>query len=213
MNVEAGAASGGSHIVVPAREARAVVLTTGDRLGIVDIEGGQVADVFVFAEADMREYLSAAHTRAHSGRLFPEVGGTFVTNERRPILALLEDTSSGIHDMLMAACDPRRYAALGYPDHGSCVANLHAALSSVGRVVTDVPQPINAFMNVPVGSDGTLSWLPAESLPGQSITLEALLDCVVVVSACPQDLIPINGGEPTALGLEVSRARSPRTAR
>jgi len=213
LNEEAGVKSGGSHIVVPAREARAVMLTTGDQLRIVDIEGGQVADVFVFTGDHTTEYLSAAHTRAHSSRLFPEVGGTFVTNERRPILSLREDTSPGIHDMLMAPCDPQRYAALGYPDHASCVANLHAALASVGRTVPDVFQPINVFMNVPVGSDGTLSWLPAKSLPGQSITLGAMLDCVVVVSACPQDLIPINGGEPTALGLEITRASSPPAAR
>jgi len=184
------------------------MLSVGDRLRIVDIEGSQVADVFVFTRDHNTEYLSPAHTRAHSSRLFPEVGGTFVTNERRPILLLCEDTSPGLHDMLMAPCDPQRYAALGYPGHASCVSNLGLALVSVGRTVPDVVQPINVFMNVPVGPDGTLSWLPARSLPGQSITLEAMLDCVVVVSACPQDLIPINGGEPTALGLGIIRASS-----
>ena len=202
----AGTASGGSSVVVPAREARALVLSRGERLSVVDVEGGQVADVFVVTDADTSEQLSAAHTRAHSGRLFPEVGGSFVTDRRRPVLALVADTSPGIHDMLMAPCDQQRYAALGQPDHASCVANLRTALASVGREVPGVPQPVNAFMNVPVAADGTLSWLPAESLPGQSITFEALLDCLVVVSACPQDLVPINRGGPTALRLEVAAA-------
>jgi uncharacterized protein YcgI (DUF1989 family) len=64
-----------------------------------------------------------------------------------------------------------------------------------------VPQPINIFMDIPVGKDGTLSWETATSRPGDSITFEADIDCVVVVSACPQDLVDINAGTPTPLRL------------
>jgi uncharacterized protein YcgI (DUF1989 family) len=31
------------------------------------------------------------------------------------------------------------------------------------------------------------------------------MDIVVAVSACPQDLVPINSGDPTEIVLEVSR--------
>ena len=41
------------------------------------------------------------------------VGDVFVTNQRRPILTLLEDTSPGVHDTLMSACDRYRYDLLG----------------------------------------------------------------------------------------------------
>ena len=32
-------------------------------------------------------------------------GDALVTNRRRPILTLVEDTSPGLHDTLIAACD------------------------------------------------------------------------------------------------------------
>ena len=45
------------------------------------------------------------HIRTSISRLVPKVGDVLVTNHRRPILALIEDTSPGIHDTLIAACD------------------------------------------------------------------------------------------------------------
>jgi uncharacterized protein len=76
---------------------------------VIDPDGGQVADVFAFSADDPSEYHSAEHTRVHVGRLFPRVGEQFATNRRRPILTLEADDSPGIHDMLLAACDPTRY--------------------------------------------------------------------------------------------------------
>src|SRR5690349_2790380 len=99
--------------VVPAGEGRAVRVAAGRRVRVVDLEGGQVGDLFAFAADDPRERLSAAHTRSGTSRLFPEIGEPFVTDRRRPILVLADDTSPGSHDMLIAACDPARYAALG----------------------------------------------------------------------------------------------------
>ena len=48
------------------------------------------------------------------------------------------------------------------------------------------------FMNTPFLPDGQVRWLPAASSAGDAVVLMALLDCLVVVSACPQDIIGIN---------------------
>lgn len=189
-------------IDIPAGEGRAVLVDTGQRVKIIDVEGQQVGDVFAFTREDLWEYHSASHTRAHVNRLFPAVGEQFVTSQRRPILTLVEDSSPGRHDMLIAACDAARYAELGAaPEHASCAQNLHDALGTLGLSAQFVPQPINIFMDIPVGGDGTLSWETATSRPGDSITFEAAMDCVVVVSACPQDIVGINDGAPTPLRL------------
>ena len=46
------------------------------------------------------------HTRTSISRLVPKVGDdVLVTNDRRPILTLIKDTSPGIQDTLIAACD------------------------------------------------------------------------------------------------------------
>jgi uncharacterized protein YcgI (DUF1989 family) len=194
--------------MVPAGEGRAVRVGAGRRVRVVDVEGGQVGDLFAFAADDPREHLSAAHTRSVTSRLFPRVGESFVTDRRRPILALVDDTSPGWHDMLIAACDPARYEALGVPGHASCARNLESALAALGPAgtapaVAATPQPVNVFMRIPVEESGRLRWLPAGSRPGDAVTFEALMDCVVVLSACPQDLNPINGDGPTPLAIDV----------
>ncbi|WP_275571515.1 urea carboxylase-associated family protein [Mycolicibacterium vanbaalenii] len=193
-----------SGVEVPPGQGRAVELRRGQQLRVVDVDGGQVGDVFAFAAHDMGEYLSAPHTRTTTGRLFPRIGEDFVTNRRRPILKLSCDTSPGLHDMLVAACDPERYHSLGVTDHRSCADNLHIALAELGLTSTLVPQPVNVFMNIPVSPNGDLNWLPAPTRPGDSITFTAAMDCVVVLSACPMDLNPINGERPTALALDIN---------
>ncbi len=58
-------------------------------------------------------------------------------------------------------------------------------------------------MNIPVEQDGSLGWEPAPTRPGDGVVLRAVQDSIVVLSACPQDLVPINGGNPTSLEIEL----------
>ena len=134
------------------------------------------------------------HTRTALASIMPRLGQTLVTNQRRPILTLMEDTSPGIHDTLLAACDRYRYELLGSVDyHDNCTDNLAAALSELGLASPETPSPWNLFMNIPVGADGSLSFEPPRSRPGDYIILRAEMDIVVAFSACPQDIVPING--------------------
>jgi uncharacterized protein len=191
------------RIHVPAREGRAVKLAAGDRVRVIDPTGGQVADVFAFVADDVGEYHSAEHTRVAVNRLFPRVGEAFVTQRRRPILTLEADDSPGVHDMLCAACDADRYRLLGAWSHESCRENLEGAMEAAGHGRIDVPQPINLFMNIPVAADGSLGWEPAPTGPGGYVVMRAEMDCIVVVSACPQDIVPINHNNPTRLQMEL----------
>ncbi len=200
------------RIEVPGAGGGAVRVRAGELVRVVDVDGGQVGDVFAFPADVLGESHSAAHTRTHTRRLFPAVGEQFVSDRRRPILTLVADTSPGVHDMLIAACDPQRYALLGVPDHRSCATTLREALAAVGHPYAGpTPQPINVFMRIPVGDDGSLSWLPAVTAAGDAITFRAELDAVVVVSSCPQDVVGINRGAPSPLAVEVlaGRGRQP----
>ncbi len=53
------------------------------------------------------------HTRAALRRLVPRVGDAIYSTRRRPLVTLVQDTSPGVHDTLIAACDPERYRLLG----------------------------------------------------------------------------------------------------
>ena len=68
-------------------------------------------------------------------RLNPIIGDTFVTNKRNPILTVVEDTSPGIHDTFMAACDKKRYELLGVENyHRNCSDNLIEAYTIKSRL-------------------------------------------------------------------------------
>lgn len=192
------------YIEIPAREGRGAKLSAGQSFRCIDVEGQQCGDLFAFCVDDVREYHSAEHTRVWNNSLFPEVGQQFVTNKRRPILTFLADDTPGKHDMLIAACDPTRFELLGCEGwHASCQENLQKVMAGFGYEDVEIPQPINIFTNLPVGQDGSLSWDPALTSGGDSITLRAELDCYIVLTACAQDVLPINATDPTSLAVEI----------
>ena len=93
----------------------------------------------------------------------------------------------------MAACDARRYELLGaLGDHDNCADNLRNALRAIGRSSGTTPCPLNLFMNVPWRSDGALTFDRPTSEAGQHVSLHAEMDLIIVLSACPQDMIPVN---------------------
>jgi uncharacterized protein len=181
--------------LIPARRGVADFMKKGQTLKVINTNGLQVVDFWAFNADDLAEPLSLEHTHVSLGRIIPEVGDSLVTNKRRPIITLIADTSPGIHDTLMAACDIYRYellGAVGY--HDNCTDNLGQALEGIGLKRVCQPAPFNIFMNVPVSVNGsTLTYFPAIAAPGDYLELRAEMDCVVAFSACPQDMIPING--------------------
>ena len=194
-----------ARVRVPGGEGRAILVRAGQIARVTDVMGGQVGDLFAVSEADPGEYASAGHTRPAIRKLFPRPGDPVLTNRRRPILTVREDTSPGRHDMLYAACDPARYASLGAaPGHRSCAGNLREALDAHGAALVTVPQPLNVFMDVRPERDGTLVSHPASSQAGDFIEFRAELDCLIVVSSCPMDIVPISAGGITPLDLTVS---------
>jgi uncharacterized protein len=183
-----------ARITIPARRGKALTLRRGQQFKVINTHGQQVVDTWAFHEADLAECMSMEHTRTALGRLHVGVGESLVTNHRRPILTLLEDTSPGVHDTLIAACDRYRYALLGCTTyHDNCTDNLAAALAELGLKAPETPSPWNLFMNIPVQADGRLSFAPPVCTSGDYVLLRAELDCVVAFSACPQDIVPING--------------------
>ncbi len=191
---------------IPARGGKAVRLARGAAVRIINTHGTQVVDTWAFKGDDVSEYMAMDATRAFNQRLTPCVGDRFVTNRRRPILVLEEDTSPGRHDTLMAACDRWRYELLGVRGyHDNCADNLSRAMRELGLRLTHTPSPLNLFMNIPWQEDGGLAFETPLSTPGDHVLLRALMDCVVAMSACPQDLLPINGlnQEPTEAHFEI----------
>ena len=188
----------GDTITIPARKGKAARVAKGQSVKVINTLGEQVVDAWAFNADDLGEFMSMEHTRVALVAIVPEVGDALVTNQRRAILTLTEDTSSGIHDTLMAACDVHRYRMLGCTEyHDNCTDNLHASMAELGLTPPEVPSPLNLFMNIPVLEGRRLDFLPPENKPGDYVMLRAEMDCIVAFSACPQDMLPINGVDAT----------------
>lgn len=183
---------------IPARKGVAKHAAAGQVITIINTHGGQVVDTWAYNAADTTEFMSMEHSRASMLTLFPKVGDVFKTNRRQPILTVVEDTTPGIHDTLIAACDIHRYEQLGAKGyHDNCTDNLHQALEAILIDARNTPSPLNLFMNVPVDAGGVLSFEPPVSKPGEYIALRAEMDLIIVFSACPQDMVPVNNMNPT----------------
>jgi uncharacterized protein len=189
--------------VVEPHQGVAVPIAAGERLRIVNLEGGQVVDTWAVNPHDPGEFMSMEHTRVALCKLVPQVGDDLYSCRRRPLLTLAEDTSPGIHDTLMAACDAERYRLLGVTGpHASCCQNYVGALAALDLSTPIVPAPLNLFMNIPWQPDGSLSFERAPAAAGDYVTVTAVIDAVVVLSACPMDVTDINGGAPRPIGYE-----------
>ncbi len=196
----------GARIAIPARKGKAAKVKAGQRIRIINTHGQQVVDTWAFNLNDLTEFMSMEHTRASLLRVRPRVGDKLFTNHRRPILTLAEDSSPGMHDTVIAACDRWRYIELGVKGfHDNCTDNLAAGLAELGLKPPETPSPLNLWMNIPIRADGTLSFDPPVTKKNDHIVLRAEMDLVIAFSACPQDILPINGVDraPTEAHFEI----------
>ncbi|KAF5677117.1 polysaccharide deacetylase family [Fusarium circinatum] len=185
---------------LPARQGRSILLKQGQSLQIINTHGKQVIDFWAFNPKDGDDYLSTSHTRAMLSSISLRKGDKLYSCRRKPILTLVDDTTPGIHDLLFPACDAERYrqlGAVGY--HDSCHDNMHKAMVdyTVFKIRDDwVPDPLNLFMNVAVDHHGGIDIRAPTSDKGQYVILRAETDLIVVMSACPQDMVNVNGNGP-----------------
>lgn len=155
------------RVKIPARQGKALRLSKGQYIKVINTHGSQVVDTWAFKSDDLNEMMSMEHTRSailsllpkvcrhlcssalhsyeqlkpHLQLQFPQrvqgfrvwqVGDVLVTNKRRPILTLVDDTSPGVHDTCMSACDIYRYRGLGCEGyHDSCTDNLYKGKCSM----------------------------------------------------------------------------------
>ncbi len=184
--------------IVPARHGKAFPLSTGQVLKIISTHGAQVLDLWAISAGDTAEIMSMEHTRSRNSKITLGIGDAYVSDQRRPMLRVIEDTSPGIHDTLLCACNRAIYEEAGCTAyHRNCSDNFHEALAAIGKTVPFTPGPLNVFMNIPVHPDHSISRRPPATKPGDYLRLKAEMDLIIVISACPQDISVINGADRT----------------
>ena len=189
-------------VVVPAGRPWSHVVPRGGVLRIIDLEGQQAVDALFWRAGDPAERYSAQDTLLAGRRAYLDVGSRLMSNQGRPMMTLIADTSGGRHDTCAGCCScESNTVRFGHETRymHACRENFVLALSRHGMTKRDIVSNVNFFMNVPITPDGELVVDDGISPPGSRVDLRADMDVLVVLSNCPQLNNPCNGFEPSPI--------------
>ncbi len=191
---------------IDARAPWSKLVTAGQSMTIIDLEGNQAVDCLLYFADNPVERYSAPDTMAAQRSVFLTPGSVLRTTEGRPLMTIM---ASGCerHDTLGGACSKEsntlRYGHHTFHQH-ACVENFVHEHATWGLDKRDIQSNINWFMNVPVDPDGSLGIVDGISAPGLSVTLRAELDTIVIISNCPQINNPCNGFSPSPVRIVIT---------
>jgi uncharacterized protein len=190
--------------VVPAGDYWIDIIKAGQYLRIVDVEGNQAADTLFFNAADVAERYSAVDTIRAQRNVYLGFGSKLLSTAGNVMAEIVADTV-GRHDTLGGACASEsntvRYALDKRTMHACRDSYLLAVAQHdrLGLGKRDLSHNINFFMNVPVTTDGGLTFADGLSGPGHYVEMRAGMDIIVLISNCPQLNNPCNAYNPTPL--------------
>ena len=182
--------------------ARAYFVRAGEYIQIIDVAGRQCTDFQCFAarklEKGVEHPLDVTTTRSLMGQSYPHPGlrSKAFDQEMEALVEEVRDTV-GRHDAFGLACNARYYDDQGYPGHVNCTDNFNAELAPYGIAARKGWMALNFFYNTRIDDQNVLYFDEPWSRAGDYVLLRALTDLVCVSSACPDDIDPSNGWNPT----------------
>lgn len=190
------------EILIRGGTGQAFVVAEGSRFRVLDVQGKQVSDLVVFLRNDLTERFSPGNTRKLNGKLKISRNGILYSTRCRSLLRITEDTV-GEHDLLFSSCSAYDYRVrFGLTtDHNSCLSILASALAPYGIPEAMIPDPFNIFQRTEITADWRLETREPLSKPGDFLEFQAEADCLVALTACPQDQNPCNGWKITDINL------------
>jgi len=188
--------------------ANAYVVKAGQYIQVMDVQGRECSDFQAYDLAALdsgREFdIDPTTTRSLMGSLYPGPGlyAKFYTVQQKPLVEIVQDTV-GRHDAFNLACTARYYDDLGYPGHINCSDNLNLEAQPYSIRYREGWPAINFFFNTMADATNGLGFDEPWSRPGDYVLLRALTDLVCFSTACPCDVDPANGWNPTDIQVRV----------
>lgn len=183
-------------------QAKSYDVKKGQFIQILDVQGRECSDFQAFStraldKGRVRE-IDPTTTRALMGSLYPQPGifSKYWTVDHEPLVEIVQDTC-GRHDTFGLACTARYYEELGYPGHVNCSDNMNADLAQYEITPRGGWPAINFFFNTMLDDTNAIGMDDPWSRPGDYVLLRALTDLVCISTACPCDVDPANGWNPT----------------
>ena len=184
------------------RTAAAYEVKAGEWIQIIDVEGRECSDFQAFPVAmldkGIERCLDPTTTRSLVGQCYPQPGlmAKYYDQDMRPLIELVQDNCLR-HDAFGLACTAKYYEDMGYPGHANCSDNFNAALEPYPIAPRRGWIAMNFFYNTGIDDQNQLYFDEPWSRPGDYVLMRALEDLVCVSSACPCDVDPANGWNPT----------------
>lgn len=195
--------------------AMAYELEPGEFVQVIDLEGQQCSDFMAFRTDGLdlgREWMiDNTATRSMVRRAYPGPGlhDKFFDQDMRPMLRVVQDTC-GRHDTYGLACTARGYEDRGFPGHLNCSDNISAVTGPYGVAPRSAWPAINFFWNTWIDPhDPTIMTEESHSRPGDHVVMQAMDRLLCVSTACPDDIDPINGWNPTDIHVRIYRQDAP----
>ncbi|WP_240705137.1 DUF1989 domain-containing protein [Pacificoceanicola onchidii] len=195
--------------------AMAYELRPGEILQVIDVEGQQCSDFMALRrdslDAGVEHGIDGTATRSMVRGAYPGPGlfDKFYDRELRPLMRVLQDTC-GRHDTFGMACTARGYEDRGYPGHLNCSDNISMALDPYSVAYRPAWPAINFFWNTWIDAHShRIMTEESYSRPGDYVAMKAIEELVCVTTACPDDLDPINGWNPTDVHVRIYRPDTP----
>lgn len=184
---------------------RAFEVRRGQRVRVI---GRTIVDLVAFNLHDLTERFDQARTKSNQAKIFISTGDVLYSKRNRPMLTIAHDGfAEGRHDLQKGTCSRERFQLVAegrakrvfvggadlnpgteaeIPDHG-CWENLIAALGGRGIADVDIPSPFNVFQTMEIDSEtGAMLDTTIRPAAPTNVDLEAEIDCLVAVSACPE---------------------------
>ncbi|MBX2863457.1 MAG: DUF1989 domain-containing protein [Leptolyngbyaceae cyanobacterium MAG.088] len=182
-------------------------VTQGQYIQIIDVSGAQCSDFLAFNANDYTQEIDSTVTRTLNGVTNPQAGlhSKYFAQSMQPLVEVIQDTC-GRHDSFFLACTRRYYEDAGYPGHPSCSDNFNQVLAEYGLAARPGWPAINFFYNTQVDCHGTILSEESWSRPGDYVLLQAHQDLLCASSACPDDIDPANGWQPTSIHVRIYEA-------
>ena len=189
--------------IVDAKSSWSGIVTKGERLKIIDLEGQQAVDFLCYNNHDRSDRYSATNTVKVQGNVYVGLGSILYSDSGTPLLEVVEDTI-GRHDTVYGCCsNPNNMLRYGVETTESCYTNFEAELAKLGMGKDAIVPNVNWFMSVPVLEDGSAGVDNVVLQPNSYVTLLAKADTLAVLSNCPQMHNPCNGYNPTPVKVEI----------
>ena len=196
------------EFLVDARTAKAYSVKEGDYIQIIDVKGRQCSDFLAFSESSLEkgceDAVDISATRSAVCAAYPAPGlfSKYYTNDNKPLVEVICDTI-GRHDTYGLACTPKYYEDVGYPGHISCTENFNLQLKPYNIAKRTGWPAVNLFYNTSIDCHNQIFADESWSQAGDFVLFKAHQNLLCASSACPDDLSPANGWNPTEVFVRI----------